>query len=162
MTNANFPDRWLADRRFRRLSDTAFRSYVLALTYAVSNRTEGVIDTDDLALIPDFNPKTIPELVGNDLWEPRLFGESWFILDFPATQTGRDLLASMEQRKAWDRNRKARQRNQRLADNGDSGGSSDGQVPVERSRPDQTRPDQTTNASSSKAGRHNDRPHDDH
>ena len=57
MTNANLPDRWLSDRRFRRenLSDAAFRADANSLIYAVGNRTEGVIEPADIRFIPDFD-----------------------------------------------------------------------------------------------------------
>jgi hypothetical protein len=39
MTDARFPERWLNDRRLLRLSDAAFRLFVISLTWSVSNRT---------------------------------------------------------------------------------------------------------------------------
>lgn len=132
MTDAHLPDRWLNDRRFRskRLSDSAFRSYMNALMWSVANRTEGIIERGDLEDIPDFNPGDIQALVGNDLWDPRGAGNRWLIHDFPTTQTGKDLLESYERRKAWDRNRKARERKNRLAaqlaQDDESGGISGG------------------------------------
>lgn len=54
MTDARFPERWLNDRRVLRLSDPAFRLFVISLTWSVSNRTYGELydDDDDLLLIP--------------------------------------------------------------------------------------------------------------
>lgn len=109
MTNANLPDRWLSDRRFRRenLSDAAFRAYVNSRIYAVGNRTEGVIEPADIRFIPDFDRAAVPELIENHLWEPLGRDHGWLIADFSTTQTGKDLLASYEKRKAYDRQRKA-------------------------------------------------------
>lgn len=152
MTDAHLPERWLNDRRFRsrRLSDAGYRSYMNALIWSVANRTEGVIDRGDLEDIPDFNPAVVPELMGDDLWEPLGVGDRWLISDFETTQTGRDLLASAEKRRAWDRRRKARDRKDRLAaqlaDDDDSGGSSGGRSPVERYRPGQDRTGQDPKA----------------
>jgi hypothetical protein len=146
MTNANLPERWLNDMRFRRkrLSDSAFRSYMLALMWSVANRTEGIIERGDLEDIPDFNPADIPQLLQNGLWEPRRPDRGWLIADFENTQTGKDLLESQEKRRAWDRKRKAQQRKEaltaKLAGENGSGGSSSGQVPVERPSTEQTRP----------------------
>lgn len=148
MTNANLPDRWLSDRRFRRerLSDAGFRAFVNALMWSVGNRTEGVIEPDDLKLIPDFDRATIKELVCGDLWEPRPTGRGWLIVDFPTTQTGKDLLAKYEKEKALDRRRKAKKRAEelaaQLAAEGDSGGSSAGRIPVESPSTEQNRQNQ--------------------
>ena len=94
MTNANLPERWLNDMRFRRkrLSDGAFRSYMNALMWSVANRTEGIIERGDLEDIPDFDPAVVQELMGGDLWEPLDVGDRWLIYDFATTQTGKDLL----------------------------------------------------------------------
>jgi hypothetical protein len=53
VTDARFPERWLNNRRVLRLSDRAFRLFVISLTWSVSNRTDGELyDDDDLLLIP--------------------------------------------------------------------------------------------------------------
>ena len=151
MTDAHLPDRWLNDRRFRskRLSDVGYRSYMNALIWSVANRTEGIIDRGDLEDIPDFNPAVVPELMGDDLWEPLGAGDRWRISDFDTTQTGRDLLASYEKRKAWDRKRKAKAKSQQLdeqLDNDGSGGNSSGTFPVDSYRPGQARQEQASKA----------------
>ena len=51
MTDAPFPDRWLSDKRIQRLSDSHFRAFVTSLSWAASNRTDGVIEPEDVALI---------------------------------------------------------------------------------------------------------------
>ena len=147
MTNANLPERWLNDMRFRskRLSDAGYRSYMNALMWSVANRTEGIIERGDLEDIPDFNPAVVPELMGDDLWEPLDEGDRWLIYDFATTQTGRDLLEKYEREKALDRARKARkakaQTLAKLADEMASAGNSTGNSPVESPSTDQTRPD---------------------
>lgn len=144
MTNANLPERWLNDMRFRRkrLSDSAYRSYMQALTWSVANRTEGIIERGDLEDIPDFSPADVPELVKNGLWEVE--SERWLIHDFATTQTGKDLLEKYEHEKALDRARKARQRAEAAATKraalASSGGSSGGQSPVESPSTNQNKP----------------------
>ncbi len=54
MTDARIPDRWLSDRRLQRLSDVHFRAFITSLVWSVSNRTNGVIEPEDLRLIPNF------------------------------------------------------------------------------------------------------------
>ena len=100
VTDARIPDRWPSDRRFRRrrLSDPAYRSYMQALTWSVTNRTEGVIEPGDLSDIADFDVAAIRELTGGDLWEPRGPDNGWLIIDFQQTQTGRDLLESYDRK----------------------------------------------------------------
>jgi hypothetical protein len=145
MTNANLPERWLNDMRFRRkrLSDSAFRSYTFSLMWSVANRTEGIIERGDLEDIPDFNPADITELMRVGLWQPRRPDRGWLIADFDTTQTGKDLLEKYEREKAWDRKRKAQARKaaleKRLAAD-DSGGKSTGQSPPELPSTNQTRP----------------------
>lgn len=58
MTNANLPERWLNDMRFRRkrLADGAYRSYMNALLWSVANRTEGIIERGDLERHPRLQP----------------------------------------------------------------------------------------------------------
>jgi hypothetical protein len=146
MTNANLPDRWLADRRFRRdrLSDAGFRAYVNALMWSVGNRTDGVIEPGDLNYIPDFDTAKIPELIASNLWQRRRGkGSGWRIIDFATTQTGRDLLESYERRKAYDRQRKAKARNAKLQVQMESGGNSGGTCPPDSYSTDQNRPEQT-------------------
>ncbi|WP_100485999.1 hypothetical protein [Mycobacteroides abscessus] len=112
MTDARFPDRWLHDRRLNRLSDGHFRSYVLSLIYAVSNRTDGVVEPEDLSTIPKFAAGASKAFVENELWRPR--GTGWLIIDFESTQSSREALEAAEQARnqarAKDRARKARVR----------------------------------------------------
>jgi hypothetical protein len=68
MTDARFPERWLNDRRLLRLSDAAFRLFVVSLTWSVSNRTDGELDASDLALMPGIDPTAAGELARAGLW----------------------------------------------------------------------------------------------
>lgn len=60
MTDARFPERWLNDRRVMRLSPDAFRTFVIALTWSVANRTDGVITDDDMPFLPGVSPRDVP------------------------------------------------------------------------------------------------------
>lgn len=48
----HYPERWLNDRRINRLPDPDHRALVLALTWCVANRTDGIITAEDLADLP--------------------------------------------------------------------------------------------------------------
>ena len=98
MTDARFPERWLLDRRINRLSDRDFPCFVYSLAWSVSNRTDGLIDERDFALIPHFNPQSVGALVAAELWEVVTFrGQNhWRIADFKTTQSGRDELEVLE------------------------------------------------------------------
>lgn len=137
-----------------------------ALTWSVTNRTEGVIEPGDLSDIADFDVESIRELTGGDLWEPRGPDDGWLIIDFQQTQTGRDLLESYDRKRAWDRRRKAKARKAKLAvheddsadqdddesqSGGRSGGHSTGQVPVAPRRQGQARQGKALKASTSEA-----------
>ncbi|MBT2535886.1 hypothetical protein [Arthrobacter sp. ISL-69] len=108
MTDARFPDRWLSDRRFRRLSDGEYRSYSQALMWAVLNRTDGDVPAKDLAIIPDFVPDHAGRLVEVELWAPA--GAGWLILDFGATQTSKEQLDGLDARKRQDADRQKAKR----------------------------------------------------
>jgi hypothetical protein len=123
-----------------------------ALMWSVANRTEGVIEPGDLKDIRDFDRAQIKTLIAVELWESRGPNSGWLIIDFPTTQTGRDLLKKYEKEKALDRARKARARNAKIAEElaelageRSSGGSSGGKIPAESPRPDKTKPAQTGN-----------------
>ena len=76
MTDARFPDRWLHDRRLLRLSDSEFRTFVTSLTWCVSNRTDGRLEHDDLAMVPPADPTMLAR------WSALAFGS-------PATVDGK-------------------------------------------------------------------------
>jgi hypothetical protein len=110
VTDARFPDRWF-DKRFQRLSDAHFRAYVTSLAWAVTNRTDGVVEPEDLQYIPNFAKDSVRAFLGAELWEPRgAAGRGWQIIDFFATQTTAAQLRHLEDKRAKEREKKARQR----------------------------------------------------
>lgn len=108
MVDARVPERWLWDRRFARLDDVSYRSYFQALMWSVANRTDGVIEPDDLALIPNFAKGSVKVFVAANLWTA--LGNRWLITDFEATQTSRSELEVLENARARERRKKQRQR----------------------------------------------------
>jgi len=108
VTDARFPERWLSDKRIQRLSDAHFRSYVTSLTWSVSNRTDGNIEPEDLALIPQFSANAVMAFVKARLWLPQDHG--WLIADFAATQTTAAELRAAEASREKERLKKAEQR----------------------------------------------------
>jgi hypothetical protein len=108
MTDARFPDRWLSDRRLQRLTDGHFRAFITSLAWSVSNRTDGVIEPEDLALIPNFAVGAPQALVSAGLWSPLENG--WRITEYAVTQTSRDQLTALENLRVREREKKARQR----------------------------------------------------
>ena len=112
MTDAQFPERGLNDRRILRLPDEAFRLFVISLAWSVANRTDGRIYDDDLALIPA-SAAGSGQLAKVGLWER--VADYWQIAEFEETQTTRadlDHLAE-QRRKARDRKRAERARRAR-------------------------------------------------
>jgi hypothetical protein len=108
VTDARYPEAWLNDRRILRLSDAAHRLYVTTLAWCVSNRTDGVIDRSDLALIHGVDPTKADELVAAGLWTQVTDG--WRIVDFHKTQTTKTQLDGLDHKRHMDRERKARER----------------------------------------------------
>jgi len=106
--DARFPERWINDRRIMRLTTSAFRSFVCSLTWSVSNRTDGMIDADDVPLIPGLVPVDIAELITGGLLATVDGG--WLIVDFASTQTSADAISQLEQMRRAARERKAAQR----------------------------------------------------
>ena len=121
MTDARLPERWLSDRRLSRLSDAHYRSYIQALLFSVSNRTDGVIEPDDLVLIPHFAPGAVNAFLAQELWSARQHG--WFITDWSTTQTMRSELEVLENARARERRKKQRQRAKAADDDVASPGS---------------------------------------
>jgi hypothetical protein len=117
VTDARLHERFLTDRRVRRLSDAEFRLYVTALVWSVANRTDGVIIDDDLPLIPDVDAALAPALVKAELWH-RQRGR-WRMDRFAAEQTSRHELEVLENVRRRDREKKARQRARDAAVPGD-------------------------------------------
>ena len=138
------PSRWLSDRRLQRLSDAHFRAFVTALVWAVANRTDGVIEREDLALIPNFAPCAVKALVDAGLWTP--LAQGWCISDFGATQTSREQLAAAEVARVRERDKKARQRAAKRATTSTTcvvPGDVPGDVPWDNAGQDRTGQDKT-------------------
>ena len=111
MTDARFPDRWLNDKRVVRLSDSAFRTFVTTLAWSVSNRTDGILERDDLELVRGANERDVSPLVASGLW--RISGDDLLITDFDGTQTSRSQHEVLDNLRRRDRDKKARQRAKR-------------------------------------------------
>lgn len=111
MTDARLPERLLNDRRFLRLSPHGMQLWVMGLLWSVANRTDGVLDADDLAMIPRVDQERAVELEKLNLWERD--GDRWLILDFNDTQTPRAQLEGLEHRRRQDRERASRYRENR-------------------------------------------------
>ena len=148
MTDARIPERWLSNSRLARLSDAHYRAFITALVWAVANRTDGVIEPEDLGLIPQFAPNAVKLFVDAGLWTP--LGRGWLITEFMETQTSRAQLQHLDQKRVKEREKKARQRAANRATmsadtavSGDVSGDSRGDVPGDdtgQDRPGQDRP----------------------
>jgi hypothetical protein len=108
MTDARFPEKWLNDRRVLRLSDSAFRLFVIGNAWAVSNRTDGEMHVDDLPLLPSVDVGFADELAKAGLWER--IGDRWLIADYANVQTTKAQLEGLEHKRMVDRERQARHR----------------------------------------------------
>lgn len=108
MTDARMPERWLSDRRLLRLSDPAFRLFVLGLMWSVANRTDGTLYDDDLLLMPTVDAASAAELAKAGLWQRER--DTWIVADFATTQTSADELSALEAMRKSARERKARER----------------------------------------------------
>ena len=108
MTDTRLPDRWLSDRRMNRLTDRGFRAFINALMWSVSNRTDGVIEPEDLPLVPGFANCAEDELAAAGLLDPLDHG--WRITVYQATQTSKSQLEALEQARQANRDRQARWR----------------------------------------------------
>ncbi len=109
MTDARFPERWLNDRRVARLSDGAFRTFVTTLTWSVANRTDGVVELDDLDFIHGADRRHVQGLVSSGLWS-RTAKDIFLITVFKETQTSRHEMEVLEHLRKREREKKARQR----------------------------------------------------
>lgn len=112
MTDARFPERWLNDRRIIRLSNSAFRTFVLGMTWAVANRTDGYIARDDLDFIHGANPDDADELVKAGLWEWADDSGYW-IEGFTKVQTSAAQLDGLEMKKQQDARRAKKYRDKK-------------------------------------------------
>ncbi|EPQ76924.1 hypothetical protein [Mycobacterium marinum] len=143
MTDARFPDRWLSDRRIQRLSDAHFRAFITSLAWSVSNRTDGLIEPEDLGLIPNFAAASAKAFVDAGLWTP--LDKGWRITDYMSTQTSSDQLAAADAARVREREKKARQRAAKRVAATCTNGDVPGDVPGDNTgqdRPGQDRPGQ--------------------
>jgi hypothetical protein len=106
--DARFPTHYLNDRRVIRLSPEGFRLLVLGTAWAVTNRTDGRVEVDDLSLVPFASLTNAHELTKAGLWAAVEGG--WTIVDYPTTQTSRAQLDGLDQRRRTDAERQARRR----------------------------------------------------
>ncbi len=128
MTDARYPERWLTDRRLLQVSDAAHHLFVVGLVWTVSNRTDGVLNDDELALLPGVDPSRVVELKKRGLWTRKR--DRWLIDDFATTQTSSHELEVLENIRRRDREKKARQRAKKLEEEAaESPGQSPGMVP---------------------------------
>jgi hypothetical protein len=114
MTDARLPERWLNDRRLQRLSADHFRTYINALLWSVANRTDGRIERDDVGLIPLWSANAAKAFVSAELFTPQSGG--WLITDYASTQTARSELETLERVRRRERDKKARQRAGKVAE----------------------------------------------
>lgn len=125
MADARVPERYLNDRRILRLSPAARSSLIMATVWAVSNRTDGLIERDDIPLIPTFDQSTVDALVSAGLLTVS-GADAWIITDYERDQTSRAEFEVLENMRRRERTKKRRQRSKE----GDSpGGHSPGTVP---------------------------------
>lgn len=112
MTDARLPERWLNDRRLLRLRDDTFRLFATSLMWSVANKTDGVLDDDDLPLIPGVNPGIAGELAKAGLWKREQ--DHWLIVEFEETQTTSADLDHLAYQRRQARDRKRRERARRV------------------------------------------------
>jgi hypothetical protein len=74
----------------------------------VSNRTDGLLEEQDLALIHGVDHGAHWELVSAGLW--RQVANGWVVADFQKTQTTKTQLDGLDHKRHMDRERKARER----------------------------------------------------
>lgn len=108
MTDARYPERWLSDRRLLRLGDRDHRAFITTLAWSVSNRTDGLIEHEDLALVPGAHVESAAALVAAGLWAT--CPQGWRISVFAGTQTSAHELEVLENGRRREREKKARQR----------------------------------------------------
>ncbi|WFR72489.1 hypothetical protein P9209_00155 [Prescottella defluvii] len=116
MTDARFPERWLNDRRFNRLSDREFRAFAYTLLWSVANKTDGLLEDADLPMVPLFEGSHADQFARQGIWERRPGG--WFIVDFPETQTSKLELEQKSNARETARLKKQRQRQKSKSDSG--------------------------------------------
>lgn len=115
MTDMRFPERWLNDRRIMRLTPPLFRAFVIATTYSVGNRTDGIITPDDAEF--DLMPRGVTAAHLDALVDARLAERvegGWLLVDFELAQSTKAQLEGAEQgriaKREKDAERKRRER----------------------------------------------------
>lgn len=107
--DSRFPTYYLNNRDILRATPEAFRLFVFATAWSVSNMTDGKIPEEDLPLIPMANTNSADELVKRGLWKKE--GAEWIISDFAKTQTSAaQLEANLLNRRKADAERQAKRR----------------------------------------------------
>jgi len=117
------------------------------MTWSVSNRTDGIIEIADLALIPHMTDAAPSRLVTAGLW--KVIGETQFLItDYEGTQTSRDDLEKLANMRRRGRDNKRRQRAKAAAQD-DVTGTVPKDVPPDKTedptRTGQDRPGQAKN-----------------
>ena len=131
MTDLRVPERYLSNRQVMRLAAPDFMSFVMASLWSVSNRTDGQIDVDDLALIPRFDKASAGVLVESGLWLRHAGG--WLIVDFERDQTSRSDLEVLENARAAEARKKRGQRARKKAETEAAARAIPGTVPGDAS-----------------------------
>lgn len=109
MVDARIPERDLTDRAIRRLSVTARHDYWSLMLAAVAMRSDGVIEADDLAVIPwPVDRASLTELTRAGLLTKS--GPTWTLARFATTQTAASTLDHMAAVREYERTKKAKQR----------------------------------------------------
>lgn len=129
--DARFPTRYLTDRRVLRLSAEQFRAWTMATAWSVTNRTDGVVEKDDLPLIPPFTTTATEAagLVEAGLWKATSRG--WLIVEYASTQTSGAEMDRIEKKRQADREYRAKKRaEEREAESKESGDSRNDVVPT--------------------------------
>ena len=108
MTDVRLPERWLMDRRIMRLNTAEFRAFILGYLWSVSNRTDGLIERDDLSLVPGMTGQIAALFVSVELWAAE--GTGFRMVDFESTQSSKHDLETLENARRADREKKARLR----------------------------------------------------
>lgn len=112
MTDARFPERWLMDKRIIGLSNSAFRTFVLGMTFSVANRLDGYVERDDLTIVHGADPSDVPELIKSGLWSEADDVGIW-IEGFTKVQTSAAQLEGLEHKKQQDAHRAKRYRDKK-------------------------------------------------
>lgn len=107
--DSRYPCHYLTDRRVRRLSDGAHRTFVTATAWCVDNRTDGDVPAEDLDLIPRAKAEHMAELVKWGL--ASVTDDGWVLTEYRKSQSSAvQIEAALEARRASDRERQAKAR----------------------------------------------------